>query len=177
MSGLSERLINVGLAASAALLLALNAGVSLAHDWWDWHWHTGSNIEVLVDAVNAAESNAALNDWDTNCDVNFPRRNAHTQMSVFAADFGATGWAGLATVESYTYDWWHKWNYSKIEHCHARFNKHYNYSSADIQGVLCQEIGHCMGLDHSNDGCMGKGYFNNLNKTVAHNWADCNSRF
>jgi hypothetical protein len=61
--------------------------------------------------------------------------------------------------------------------CYARYNTYYQNSSAGIQGIQCQEIGHCLGLDHSNDGCMGKGYFNNLNNTVRHNWDDVNRRF
>ena len=177
MSEKRETRINVWLIVSAAVLVVVNVGMATAHDWWDWHWHTGSDIAVLVDAVNGAEANAALDDWDKNCNISFPRATAHTEMSVFGGNFGATGWAGLATVESHSFDWWHKWNHSKIDHCHARYNQHYGGTKADIQGIFCQEIGHCMGFDHSNDGCMGKGYFNKENYTVAHNWSDCNARY
>lgn len=167
----------LALGASALLLLVLNAEVAEAHNWWDWHWHTGSDIRVWVGSLRSGESNAALNDWDSHCDVSFPRQSTHTELSVFAGNYGDTGWGGLASIEDYSFDWWHKWNWSKIQHCHARLNTFYSWSFAGAQGVQCQEIGHCMGFTHSNDGCMGKGYFNNLNTTVSHNWSDCNARY
>lgn len=174
---MKDKRVEIALGMSLVLLVFLNVGIAEAHNWWDWHWHTGSDIRVWVWGTHSTQSNRALNDWDSNCDVRFPRESSHTEMSVFGANSGATGWWGLASIQDSSYDWWHKWNYSRIEHCHAQYNSYYGGSSADIQGVLCQEIGHCMGLTHSNDGCMGKGYFNNLNTTVSHNWSDCNARY
>lgn len=172
-----DKWVNISLGIFVAALVLLNVMVAEGHNWWSWHWHTGSGIRTWVHSSRQTQSNAALNDWDSHCDVNFPRSSSHTEMSVFGGNFGATGWWGLASIEDYAFDWWHKWNWSKIQHCHARYNSYYGGTTADIQGVLCQEIGHCMGFDHSNDGCMGKGYFNNLNTTVSHNWSDCNSRY
>lgn len=165
------------LAVFVVLGVFANVGVATAHNWWSWHWHSGSSIKVWVGSYKSAESNAALNDWDSHTDVNFPRSSSHTEMSVFAGNYGATGWGGLASIESYSFDWWHKWNYSKIKHCHARYNSYYGGSSADVRGIQCQEIGHCLGLGHSDHGCMGKGYYNNSNVTVSHNRSDINARY
>lgn len=172
-----EKWTNAGLTLLVVALFFANVEVASAHNWWLWCWHKGSTLGVWVFGTNTAESNAALTDWDSHSDVNFSRKTSHTDLSVFGGNFGATGWWGLASVEGYSYDWWHHWWFCRLDHCHARFNTFYGGSSGDVRGVLCQEIGHCLGLQHSNDGCMGKGYFNNLNTTVPHNWSDINSKF
>jgi len=52
------------------------------------------------------------------------------------------------------------------------------------RGVFCQEIGHAFGLDHSPDGCMGKGYFAGLldnepisNAVTGHSDDDLNAKY
>jgi hypothetical protein len=72
-------------------------------------------------------------------------------VHVFDGNYGANGWAGLASLESVSG--------SHILHAHARINYYYSMSSGYKQGVFCQEVGHTFGLDHSNTGsCMGLGY-------------------
>lgn len=173
----SRRLwVNIVLGLGVVVLILTNVKVAGAHNWWSWHWHTGRTMNTWVGSYKGLESNRALNDWDSHSDINF-NRTGHSELSVFAGNYGATGWGGLASIESYSYDWWHRWNWSKINHCHARFNSYYGGSSSWVQGVQCQEIGHCLGLTHSNDGCMGLGYYNNVRTTVSHNWRDINARY
>lgn len=176
------KLIVVGFSIVIAALLTLNLKVAYAHNWGLWCWHTGSTVNVWVIGTHQAEANAALNDWDSHSDVNFNRVNSHTELSVMGGNYGATGWWGLASIEDYSYDWWHHWWWCRIEHAHSRYNSHYGGTggtgaTSDIRGVQCQEIGHTLGLDHSNHGCMGKGYFNNSNVTVSHNRTDINAKF
>lgn len=172
--------LNLALGVGVVALLLTNVRVASAHNWWVYHWHTGRDIKVKVSGTLSSLHNAALNDWDSHSRVNFPRRSTHTEMSVFNGNYGDTGWGGLASFTP-QYDWWHRWNYSKITHCHARVNTWRSRSNTINQAISCQEIGHCLGLTHSNNGCMGLGYYKPYYsaqaRTVSHNWADINARF
>lgn len=180
---MKNKLVVAGLSIVVAVLFLVNVRIASAHNWDTWHWHTGSTINVWVFGPHQAEANAALNDWDSHSDVNFNRVNSHTELSVFSGNYGATGWGGLASIEDYSFDWWHHWCWCRIDHAHARYNSFYGGTggigaNSDIRGIFCQEIGHTIGLDHSNTGdCMGKSYFNNINVTGAHNWADINAKY
>jgi hypothetical protein len=164
----------------AVALLAFNAQLAFAHRWWWWHFDRNPlNLWIPPSNAHFQQHVAAVADWDSHVTdlklrVNFKQ---HTDVSVLEGNYGATGWWGLASIEGYEYDWWHLWCWCRITHAHATFNNYYGGTLADIQGVQCQEVGHTFGLDHSNDGCMGKGYYNALNVTVPHNWADINAMY
>lgn len=159
------------------LLLLANVKIATAHRWSSWH-QPDRTVHVYNFATQHALAEVALNDWDSHTNIQLPRENHHTELSVFDGNFGATGWWGLASIEETGFGWWDCWWWCHIDHAHARFNSYYGGSAADIQGVLCQEIGHTFGLQHSNTGdCMGKGYYNNINVTGPHNWADINSMY
>ena len=155
--------------AIAILLIAnLLVGTNVfAHQWGSWHWHRGG-ASVTINAYNTAtyraEASAAINDWSNNTILYVPQVGSHSDIHVFDGNYGATGWGGLASLESVSGN--------HILHGHARLNYYYGYTSAQKRGVQCQEVGHLFGLDHSNDGCMGMGYYNNLTTTVSHNWND-----
>ncbi|MGH7410905.1 MAG: hypothetical protein ACREJ6_07605 [Candidatus Methylomirabilis sp.] len=177
---MKKRLIVAALSVVVVALLALNIRLAFAHQWWAWHFHSPINILVSPWNSHFQQHIAAAADWDSHVSdlklrVNFKQ---HTDVSMLDGNYGATGWWGLASIEGYTYDWWHWWCWCLITHAHATFNNYYGGSAADIQGVQCQEVGHTFGLDHSNTGdCMGKGYFNNINVTGPHNWADINAMY
>ncbi len=163
------------------LLTALNANLAFGHRWSSWHWDK-STIRVGIWSCTA-DAGAARSDWDSHTDLSLPTSSSHTDISVWCGNFGDTGWWGLASIEDSSFDWWHCFWWCRIEHGHARFNSFYGGSTgtgtaSDRRGVLCQEIGHLFGLDHSNTGdCMGKGYYNNVNVTGSHNWSDINSMY
>jgi len=156
-------------AAMAVALLAANIGVASAHQWcagWPdgcFHWNKGGS-QIIIQNWNYASNwqaaeNARQDGWNKigilyNYNVNY-----HTDISVFDGNFGATGWAGLATIEGLDFDWGCLcWDH--INHAHARYNTYYGGGQQYIQGVFCQEIAHGWGLDHSNTGdCMGLGYY------------------
>ncbi|MCI0397410.1 MAG: hypothetical protein L0332_29445 [Chloroflexi bacterium] len=174
----SRRSVRVISLAIALMLLAvsLSGGIAFGHNWscgsFGWHWNrNGSSVTIGVynTATYYNEANAARNDWSVNTILYLPNRTSHTDISVFDGNYGNTGWGGLAEIINYSG--------CHISHGHARLNYYYNYSSADKRGIFCQEIGHLFGLDHSNDGCMGKGYYNNSNVTVQHNWNDIYNKY
>ncbi len=144
-------------------MLAANIGVASAHNWSGWHWDkSGSHIQIqsYIYGNTQAEAQAARQDaWNKipilfNYSVNY-----HTDVSVFDGNFGNTGWAGLASIESSSWDWGCFWS-CHITHAHARYNSYYGGGSQYIQGVYCQEVFHTYGFDHSDTGdCMGLGYF------------------
>jgi predicted Zn-dependent protease len=147
-----------------ALLLVANIFVgtkAYAHQWGRWHWDRyGATVTI------AAYNSKAINDWDSNTILSVPQSNKHTDIHVFDGNYGANGWAGLASIESYSG--------SHITHGHARVNYYYSMSSDYKKGVFCQEVGHLFGLDHSNTGsCMGLGYWaGNGYTTNSHDWSD-----
>lgn len=172
------------------LLIVANINLAFAHQWGSWHWHK-RNIGVLNTAFYRVSSTAAMNDWGPGFNVINPRSvTHHSDVSFFDGNFGDTGWGGLASIESY----FNHCHYSVfgicfdskpgITHAHARLNTYYFWSNLNTgttadsgRGVQCQELGHTFGLDHSNDGCMGKGYFNNLNYVTSHSDSDLNAMY
>ena len=183
------------------VFVLLLANFALAHDWDGWHWHQRT-LGIFIFASNFNSAEAARIDWDFPTNVmNLPRVTHHSDVSVFDGNFGDTGWGGLAEIISY---FWHchylvdffffsvcfDWE-PGITHAHARLNTFYfwpNLNTGSVfdagRGVLCQEIGHTFGLDHSPDGCMGKGYFAGLqnnepisNVVTGHSDADLNAKY
>jgi hypothetical protein len=147
---------------TAALLLVVGALLSggaapaSAHNWGNWHWdRTGSQIVIynyIYGGTTTQAEAARQNGWNTIGILYNYAASSHTDISVFDGNFGATGWIGLASLESVSGD--------HILHGHARYNTYYSASSAYIQGVYCQEIFHTYGFDHSDTGdCMGLGYY------------------
>ena len=185
MKRLTNKLETVVLMVAVAVLTLLNVQVARAHNWDSWHWHTGSDVRVWVSSFQSRVHNTALNEWDLHTDVRFPRSSSHTEMSMLAANYGATGWRGRSELKGLSFDWWHKWTWSKITHCHASLNTFYSgvgqrcAPGVDCRWLYtqCMEVGHCMGLRHSNDGCMGAPAVGPNWGTVPHNWSDINAKF
>ena len=161
-----KKTITITLSAFVLILLGINLQMASAHRWWKWHWNK-STVRYYNFATRNAEAQAAINDWNACSGFTLSKRTSHTDISVFDGNYGATGWWGLAEIKNSGWDWWCWW-WCAIKHGHARFNIYYGGrggidSNSDIRGVQCQEVGHLFGLGHSNNGCMGKGYYNNSN--------------
>ncbi len=175
-----KRTATITLGALVVVLAAANVDLALSHKWSSWHWDK-RNIRVAIWNCTA-DANAAKHDWDNGTDLSLPHRSSHTDISVWCGNFGDTGWSGLASIEKSSFDFWHCFWSCRIEHGHARYNSFYGGSTgtgtnSDRRGILCQEIGHLFGLDHSNHGCMGKTYFNNSNVVTSHNRSDINAMY
>jgi hypothetical protein len=180
------------------VLVLLGANVALAHDWWFWHQHKRT-LGINITALNAISAEAARADWGAGFNVMIlPRVDHHSDVSVLDGDFGDTGWGGLAEIISY-FNHCHAFDASGactqsfpgITHAHVRLNTFYAWADLNTgtvsdaaRGVFCQEIGHALGLDHSPDGCMGKGYFAGLdnnepisNVVTSHSDDDLNAKY
>ena len=162
-------------------LFATNIYVASAHQWGKYHWHkSGSSIVIqnwIYGSTQTQAESARQDGWNKIAILFNYRSAAHTDISVFDGNFGNTGWWGLATLESLDFDWGSFW-WNHITHAHARYNAFYGGTSADIQGIYCQEIAHGWGLDHSNTGdCMGKTYFHSINVYGPHNNIDFNAMY
>lgn len=164
------RITQAGLMVLVAL--ALTAPPAMAHRWGCWI-QPNRTVYVRNTANYWSQANAALNEWDADTILSIPRVSYHTEVSVFDGNYGPTGWAGLASIESASG--------CNILHGHATLNYYYSYNSNGRRGIFCQEVGHLFGLDHSNDGgCMGGGYFYSIESNynvVSHNISDINSMY
>lgn len=161
-------------------LLAANLGVASAHNWSSWHWNKSGpaiTIRQWNYASNSAAAEAARVDaWNKIGILYNYSSNAHTDVSVFDG-YWDTNWAGLASIESSSWDWGCFW-FCHVTHGHARYNTKYPGSQSWIQGVFCQEVFHTYGFDHSNTGdCMGLGYYNNVTVLGPHNNTDFYNRY
>jgi len=178
--------------------VALLTRSTLAH-WWehpsgDCHYFIEeTTIEVYRGTSRLAVKQAALDDWDSDTDVNFNISAEHhpsgkdPDIAMFYSSYGETGWSGLASIIDLDLDgdycgFWPNW--AEINHGHAQWNRTYRPEDSDGQGILCQEVGHLLGLNHCIEGdgdcaagcgCMGKTYCNEINSVGAHEAAEINS--
>lgn len=163
------------LALLVGALIAATPSPASAHLWGNWHWNkTGTQIVIqsYIYGGTTAQAEAARQDaWNKVAILYNYSVTYHTDVSVFDGNFGATGWVGLASLESVSGD--------HILHAHARYNTYYGYDSWNIQGVYCQEVWHTYGFDHDNTGgCMGLGYYaGSSNVLNSHNTGDFDSRY
>lgn len=154
-----------------AMIVAL-ASPAFAHNWGCWR-QPNRTVYVRNTAALSSQASAAISEWSSKTVLSLPVISSHTEVSVYDGFYGNTGWAGIASIESYSG--------CNILHGHARVNRSYSYTSNGYRGIFCQEIGHLFGLDHSNDGgCMGGGYFYSINSNynvVSHNINDLSSKY
>jgi hypothetical protein len=153
--------------AGSLLMASFAWQTAQAHQWGCWI-QADRNITYRNSAGSQAA--AAISDWDTMTILNFspPPVGATEEIFVSGANSGATGWGDLASITSN--------DGCIIRRCVAQVNTYYSPSSLATRGLFCQAIGHCLGLDHSNDGgCMGGGFWYDIAthyRPVTHNVND-----
>jgi hypothetical protein len=167
------------------VILAMPAGASANHSWGGYHWartanpftiQLGDNVSGPWDAMLVTASS----DWSQATSGNPVRTRIVTggtrpksckattgRVEVCSASYGNTGWLGVAQI------WISGLHITQgtVKNNDFYFgSSSYTYNnSAEMQHVICQEIGHTFGLDHqSTDGsslntCMD--YYHNTSAT------------
>ncbi len=154
----------VTVAAALALVAAVAAPASADHSWNGYHWARTSNPFTLKLGDNVsgrwdAMLVTASNDWTQSSVLNTtivaggakPKvcRPTAGRVEVCSASYGNTGWLGVAQI----------WlSGSHITQGTVKNNDYYFGSSsyqynntAEMQHVICQEIGHTFGLGHQDE--------------------------
>jgi hypothetical protein len=158
--------------AGTLLIAGLAADAAQAHQWGCW---IQANRTISIrNASGGSQAGAAISDWHNMTILNFSYVSSGEEIYVFNANSGATGWAGLARITSYSG--------CTIRRATAQVNTYYySGTSTAARGIHCQEIGHGFGLDHSNDGgCMGAGYWYSVTsayRPVTHNVTDVGNMY
>ena len=149
-------------------LLALAVGVfpTLAlgnHSWGSYHWARTANPFTLKVGDNVGTSwdsllNTAIDDWTASTVLDLTKVTGGTngstceptlgRVEVCSANYGNTGWLGIAQI--WIYRGGKHIAQGVVENNDYYFgNSTYQYNnSAEMQHVICQEIGHTLGLDH-----------------------------
>jgi hypothetical protein len=154
-------------AVAIAALAAISAPAAFAnHSWGGYHWartanpftvKLGDNVSGLWDGMLLTASS----DWsqstvlDTTVVAGGTRAKACKatlgRVEVCSARYGNTGWLGVASI-------WLQSGTTHIVQGTVKNNDSYFGSSsyqynntAEMQHVICQEIGHTFGLDHQDE--------------------------
>lgn len=159
------------------LLFLANLQLVGAHDLTGVRWFGDNLLDINILNYESIVKNA-LAEWERGTVLNFNLVEDNADIVVYGADFGNTGWGGLATLQ-YSYHCSCQ-GYCKIDSAIARYNSHWiEYENReDIQGVFCHEIGHTLGfLEHVDQGCMGYRYYNDVEHVTPHLRNDLNELY
>lgn len=164
-------------AAALAAAIGLSATAVLAsHAWGSYHWARASNPFTLKVGDNVAPTwdpylDAAISGWSASSEldlVEIPGTAGKSckpkagQVEVCASKYGRNGWLGIASI-------WASGEH--ITQGTVKMNDTY-YARAQYNTpawrslVLCQEIGHTLGLDHQDE------TFTNLNLGTCMDYTD-----
>ena len=167
MNAKKSTLMVVAVAFTILALVAFPSSAYANHSWGGYHWARTANPFTIKLGDNVSGSwdsmlRTASSDWskstvmDTTVVTGGARpkncRPTSGRVEVCNASYGNTGWLGVAQI----------WitgsvhiTQGTVKNNHYYFgNSTYQYNNtAEMQHVICQEVGHTFGLDHqSTDG-------------------------
>lgn len=164
MEAMRRSIVALGIAVALS-----SATASADHDWNGYHWSQPGGTRTLTvrDAVSGAWDamlTDALRDWGGDqalpdgsaipnlFDFSVLTGKVSANVEVIARKYGNNGWLGLATI------WLDASGH--IARGRVQLNEWYfqlpSYNTAAVrQHVLCQEVGHVLGLDHNRAGAVG----------------------
>jgi hypothetical protein len=171
-------------AVTVAAIAAISAPAAFAnHSWGGYHWartsnpftiKLGDNVSGLWDGMLATASS----DWsqstvmDTNIVAGGARpkncRPTAGRVEVCNASYGNTGWLGVAQIWLTGGTHIVQGTVKNNDYYFGSSSYQYN-NTAEMQHVICQEIGHTFGLDHQDESgislntCMD--YYHNTSAT------------
>jgi hypothetical protein len=149
------------LVAAFGLLLAVAGPAGADHSWGNYHWSRSSNPFTVTYEDNTtwdAELDAALADWSQSSVLDTVKGNCGKSrcVNVHNGSFPESQFAGVAWVYREVGD-----TSGHIIAASVRLND-YVIAQREAEGyenyaqyIMCQEIGHTLGLDHAGTGCMG----------------------
>ena len=152
------------LAAMTAVVLATSASAN--HSWGGYHWARTTNNEFTLKVGDNVSGlwegmlNTAISDWSQSTVLNLqkvaggtrpkPCKATSGQIEVCSASYGNTGWLGLAQI--WITGGTHITQGIVKNNDYYFGNSSYQYNNtAEMQHVICQEIGHTFGLDHQDE--------------------------
>ncbi|HEX7029641.1 MAG TPA: matrixin family metalloprotease [Gammaproteobacteria bacterium] len=165
-----KRTIRLAAVTTALALAAALSSTALAdHSWNDYHIARTANPFIIqyVDSVNSVWDGVlveAVQRWGQSSVLEFDQVGADDgdrtrrrcpmisgQMRVCNAAYGQNGWLGLATIGLDSQ--------GHIDQGTAQMNDSYDWywTPEEMNHVMCQEIGHVFGLDHTSEDGSSQG--------------------
>jgi hypothetical protein len=165
MNAKKSAFVFVVVAITVLALVAFPSSAYANHSWGGYHWartnnnqftlKLGDNVSGLWDSMLVTASNNWSNSTVLNTQIvagsTTPKRCRPTsgRVEVCSADYGGVQWLGVATI------WLSNGHISQgtvKNNDHYFGNSTYRYNNtAEMQHVICQEIGHTFGLDHQDE--------------------------
>ncbi|MGI8639887.1 MAG: hypothetical protein ACR2MG_08020, partial [Pyrinomonadaceae bacterium] len=156
------KLVTVLVAFFAVIIFPINSYAD--HSWNNYHWARTSNpftLKVVDSNTPDWDDNRAkaMTDWSQSTVLNIVGGSADDsqrarkrcqivsgQIRSCNADYGFNGWLGLASINI---------SGSHITQAYSKMNDSYlsggSYTETNRQHVMCQEIGHDLGLGHTSE--------------------------
>ncbi len=145
-----------------AMLAAFPLSAGASHSWGNYHWARTANPFTLktgdnVDANWDAYLNTTVTDWSVSTVLDLSKVDGLTtgrrcrptagRVEVCNAAYGSNGWLGLAQI------WLSNGHISqgvaKMNDSYFKLPQYNN--SAEKNHVMCQEVGHTLGLGHTSE--------------------------